>query len=286
MPPPPTSSDSNSQSSQNFDHFVHNYIPSMQTPFMGSNNGSSSLGGGTPATATPTLNTPISGDVPKKKHGRPPGAKNKHPRSDKGTLKRPRGPVTSSPGAGSTPNRTSGSSDTPMLSRPRIDTTPARPSSLRNAMSPGSSANFAVVIPSRSPSIASTPHAGSYEGSYTGSAQAAKRGRTKNDTVAINQPEYKVYKCQWESCPAELHNLKTLKKHIRKHRGQYGKGPYPCLWQNCFRLKADGSQTSENIVLKTDLEWDKHMERKHMNAVAWELGDGPATHSSGNFTQF
>lgn len=301
MPPPApplSSAITTNQSAHNFARFVRNYIPSMQTPFIGSTSGSPSFNGVANMTPpnptsshsysnTPIINTPGSDDSPKKNGRRPSGAKNKQPRPDKGTAKKRKEALTTSTANADAPLRTPGSRDMSISTRPRTDTTPARPSGLRNAMSPTSSTGIAVVIPSRSTSIAGTPHAGSHAGSHTASAQSARRDGPKQGPAAvsdmhISQPEYKVYKCQWEKCPAELHNLETLKKHIRKHCYQYTRRdePYPCLWANCFKPEDDGSNKGENLVFSTDVDWDIHM-LKHMNAVAWNLGDGPATHSSG-----
>lgn len=288
MPHPPISADNSNSNSNQSDHsfarFVQNYIPSMQTPFIGAGSEDPSFGGiskksNIPLTKLPTLAIPASGDVPKKKGGRPPGARKKNPRSDKGTPKKSQGtPISSTKPFGIIIQTPSSSHKSSIPTRPRTNTTPARPSSLRNAMSPGSSAGFAVIIPSRSPSIASTPHVLSYADSQASSG--ARRGRPKKGLIAVNnkhpsQPEYKVYKCRWEECPAELHNLETLKKHVRKHRTKHGKGPYPCLWANCSRPGAG------NPIFETDAECDKHMEGIHVDAVAWALGDGPTTHSSG-----
>lgn len=286
MPLPLNSASAPSHLGHDFARFVRNYIPSMHTPFIGTVPNSLPSHPRTPIPSAPTISTPASSEVQKRKHGRPPGAKNKTPRPDKGIPRKSND--TPSKSSGGTPVRTPDGRNTPMPARPRVDTTPARPSSLRNAMSPGSSAGFAVIIPSRSPSVASTPHAGSYAGSHTGSAQQAMRGRPKELPVAVSdrhpsQPEYKIYKCEWETCPAELHNLETLKKHVRKHRTTYRKGPFPCLWANCSKPEADSSKKRENLVFQTAAEWDEHMGKKHVNAVAWELGDGPATYSSGTF---
>jgi hypothetical protein len=106
----------------------------------------------------------------------------------------------------------------------------------------------------------------------------------------VPKPEPKIYKrnryprehpdtdafvpfpCEWGECRAELHNLKTLRKHlfnvhgkgIRDKRG----GWRECLWNGC----------EDYPIEFADMEaWKDHMEKVHITAVAWELGDGPVT---------
>ena len=257
-----TSKHQSRKADHNFDRFVHNYIPSMQTPFAGASTDTPSHVNGTPATSG-NMQTPTPGTTDRPRRiGRPPGAKNKQPRPDKGIPKKFK----------ETPTRNI-ETRSPPSNRPHINTTPVKSSNLKNAMSPRSSAKLAVVIPSRSPSIAGSPSIDPHIGS-----QPARRGRPKKDPMIGSEghplsPEFKIFKCQWEECPAELHNLETLRKHVGKHRRMYSKGPYPCRWANCTRSK-DSSSNGGNLVLKTDVEWDEHMAEKHVGAAAWESGDG------------
>ena len=229
----------------------------------------------TDPSSTPTSNTattPGSDAVPKRR-GRPSGAKNKNPRSDKGVPKK------------DASDHTSSGTDIAVPARPRLNgtvTTPVKPSGLRHALTPTD--GVAVVIQSRSPSVANTPKTGS-----------AKGGRPRKTPVSrgrhMSQPSYKIYRCLWEQCPAELHNLETLKKHVRKHRDKSETGLFPCLWANCYdgnTSVANGSQANskrQRLKFDSDIAWQVHMEAKHLNAVAWELGIGPATHSSGECNQ-
>ncbi len=218
-----------------------------------------------------TVTTPGSDAVPKRR-GRPSGAKNKNPRSDKGVPKK------------NASDHTSSGTDIPVLAQPRlnsIETTPVKPSGLRHALTPTD--GVAVVIQSRSSSVANTPQMG-----------PAKGGGPRMTPVPPGrhppQPSYKIYRCLWEQCPAELHNLETLKKHVRKHRDKSEVGPFPCLWANCYdgnTSAANGSQAiskRQRSKFESDIAWQVHMEVKHLNAVAWELGDGPA-HPSGECNQ-
>ena len=204
-----------------------------------------------PKRGRPPKVTPGSTPPGVRRIGRPPGAKNKHPRKSLGT-----------PQPSSVPTR------------PRIDTTPARPSGLRNAV--GSTDGVAVVVPSPSPSIAENKSRG--------------RGRPKKSPKSSQQstPIHRVYKCQWEDCPAELHNLETLKKHIIKHGDRYD-GPFPCLWEGCGKAKPNdedeelnkgsGEEVRQPLEYATKDIWAKHMDRRHLAEYAWQLGDGPSLRS-------
>lgn len=229
----------------------------------------------TDPSSTPTSNTvttPGSDAVPKRR-GRPPGVKNKTPQSEKGIAKR------------DTLDHASSGTEIPVPARPRINgtlTTPIKPSGLRHALTPTS--GVAVVIPSRSPSVVNSPQ--------TGPAKAG--GPQKTPLLPgrrTSQPSYKIYPCLWEQCPAELHNLETLKKHVRKHREKSEAGLFSCAWANCSdgnTSVTNGSQAKnrrQRLKFDSDKAWQVHMEKKHLDAVACGLGDGPATHSSGECDQ-
>ena len=170
--------------------------------------------------------------------GRPPGAKNKQPRSDKGILK------------GAKKRLSSGTPTNSLATRPsEIDSIPRRSSGLRNVMSP--TAGFAVVIQSRSPSVA-----------------GGGSGAFKTENTA---PAYGTYECGWKDCPAELHNVETLRKHLRKHRKGLEK-PLPCKWAECSgdAREDDGVEWPR---FKDEVAWDRHVEKKHVRAVAKRQGN-------------
>ena len=254
-------------SSTDLSRFAYNGPYTEQTNMMASNAASSS----TPATAS-------------KRKGRPPGAKNKQVRPDKGipkkrkTLSMGATPstleeealderTTEKPMLSGTPSMQS----SPVPTRPRINTTtPSKPSGLRNSISAMTPADgIAVVIPSRSPSVAVvTPQA------------SAKRGRPKkaedqsedgSNVSPSSAPTYTMYPCRWENCPAELHNLETLKKHVKKHRRD-ADGVYPCLWADCSdssnpisnNMQSEDGQ-SKRLKFKTDAEWVTHVESNHLS---------------------
>lgn len=225
----------------------------------------------TPPTHKFSSNTAANTPTPGRK-GRPPGAKNKYPRPDKGIPKKKALSDRSL-------NR-AGSGKSPVPARLHVSTsTPVKPSGLRNART--LEHGVAVVIQSRSPSVADP-----------GSAQGDKRNWStiKEGFSGINPstPFYKVYKCKWDKCPAELHNLDTLRKHVRKHR-DHGEGPFLCKWADCYNTQplndrekpSNGDGMLEWPNFASEETWDKHVESKHVSLYAWQLGDGPATHSSG-----
>jgi len=103
------------------------------------------------------------------------------------------------------------------------------------------------------------------------------------------RPEYKIYKCGWQGCSAELHNLATLRKHVHKlHLKQADHGGYDCLWVGCEKVKSFTDKTTNRTSTRIEhdsfeavSEWNEHIEKQHISPIAWELGDGPAGGISG-----
>lgn len=211
--------------------------------------------------------------------GRPPGAKNRNPRPDRGTSRKPRTSMDqqqTAPSRDETPPITNGDQAapqevsnannasptetpaSPLRTRPRISTTPARPSSLRNAMTPVD--GIAVVIPSRSPSVMdnNSPAASIRSSSKITVPFSTSKPKIKQSTPPPSS--YKVYKCQWDKCPAELHNLDILKKHMRKHRSEadFKIKAHPCLWKGC------STYNSTRPTFGSVEEWDSHILSKHV----------------------
>lgn len=231
------------------------------------------------------------GSAPKRK-GRPPGARNKQARPDKGISKKDKAstlnetPSTEkektsdeergkrTPSAGEiSPIRKPSS---PIPSRPRISTTtPSRPSGLRNSISAITPIDgIAVVVESRSPSVVMTPQASAKKGSPKKTEDFPHRAYSP-------APSYTMYRCHWENCPAELHSLETLKKHVRKHRRDVD-GVYPCLWADCSDSSNSISSQSQNetgqyrrLKFKTHAEWIEHVESNHLRTNR-EVSEGAA----------
>ncbi|KAL8664963.1 MAG: hypothetical protein Q9202_002673 [Teloschistes flavicans] len=233
---------------------------------------------GTPQTAstasTAAAAAASSGSSTVRKRGRPPGTSQKTSTaaaavsaagSDNSPTVRKRGRPRKSTGS---PTAQSNS----MATRPRVDTTPARPSGLRTAIS--SADGIAVVIPSPARGVVdSKPRRGR-------PAKAKESYRTSQQT----SPVYHVYKCKWKNCPAELHNLETLKKHVFKHGEKYTAegGPIPCLWKGCGQATQEDEMdvdAQQPLEFATYEIWVEHMDRRHIVDDAWRLGDGPNTRS-------
>ncbi|KAF1930894.1 uncharacterized protein M421DRAFT_57223 [Didymella exigua CBS 183.55] len=97
-------------------------------------------------------------------------------------------------------------------------------------------------------------------------------------------PQYQSFKCKWQNCKAELHNLETLQKHVFKvHNKETLRNTLECLWDDCGK-----EITSFDPISKTSIErhtthafgaenaWRQHIQRTHFDPLAWEQGDGPA----------
>lgn len=106
---------------------------------------------------------------------------------------------------------------------------------------------------------------------------------TQQPEKAIIEPKYRIYACHWRDCKAELHNLGNLKKHVIKMHGRPKKdGMFECQWLLCGAEVA-GRQFSGKgkAPEKAAAEWEEihkwmdHVDKEHLQPVAWELGDGP-----------
>ncbi|KAL1644788.1 hypothetical protein SLS58_004253 [Diplodia intermedia] len=140
--------------------------------------------------------------------------------------------------------RASGSSPQP-FSASRASA--SRPSGLRTSQT----SNGVVLIESRSPSVVTNRKAPS---------------------------SYSVFKCEWEGCSAELHNMATLTKHVERfHHGQNAQQKWPCYWTGCeenerYMDKRTGKPNGFRV--KEDLT--DHVKFAHLGPRSWELGDGHA----------
>ncbi|KAJ5894850.1 hypothetical protein N7495_006541 [Penicillium taxi] len=96
-----------------------------------------------------------------------------------------------------------------------------------------------------------------------------KTGRTrKADKIpAVASPNYQTFDCQWNDCPAQLHNLLALDQHLRK---VHLMNDFMCRWKDCE--DTDGKAYTQMV---------EHVQEKHLNSLAWTLGDGPVVTASG-----
>lgn len=101
-------------------------------------------------------------------------------------------------------------------------------------------------------------------------------------------PDFPVYKCRWEGCKAELHNLDVLRRHLHKLHCKPGVtiadpsgASYSCIWASCGHVMSKTEQ-GRNVsrftrhAFPSAQVWRGHVEEEHLKPVAWELGDGPA----------
>ena len=94
-------------------------------------------------------------------------------------------------------------------------------------------------------------------------------------------PTFNVYKCEWEECKTELHNIDTLRKHMIKLHGKPGpEGDFECFWSDCFKDRSG----PEDVPFFFDSmgEWMEHVEAAHIKPMARKLGDGPRIGLSGS----
>jgi hypothetical protein len=104
-----------------------------------------------------------------------------------------------------------------------------------------------------------------------------RRGRPPKAVVEAKKPEveFNVYKCEWEDCGAELHNIDTLRKHVLKVHGKKTvEGDYECAWAGCFH-------EDEVTAFDDMVTWMEHMETSHVKPITRTLGDGPRSGLSG-----
>ncbi|KAL7624035.1 hypothetical protein AAE478_005592 [Parahypoxylon ruwenzoriense] len=82
--------------------------------------------------------------------------------------------------------------------------------------------------------------------------------------------EYVPFKCEWvgpphKPCPAELQNMKTLRKHVYV---VHGEDDLPvCRWGKC-------AARDPPIQFEGDTAFEEHMEKKHFLSLMWYMGEG------------
>ncbi|KAI9828095.1 MAG: hypothetical protein M1832_003622 [Thelocarpon impressellum] len=168
-------------------------------------------------------------------------------------------------------------------SREQDDSTPSWPSSLQ----------FAVVIESRPPSMAAQTMAASVLDEPTTVAKKPKRkstakttrGPAKNDPPVGPGPAFSMFSCRWKDCKSTLHNLATLRQHLKTvHCRLHPAGGWPCEWNGCIRVtnRHNGKYAMALLDFDTEAIWDEHMEKHHIEPFAWAYGDGPTLKPAGD----
>ncbi|PHH82951.1 hypothetical protein CDD82_4169 [Ophiocordyceps australis] len=87
------------------------------------------------------------------------------------------------------------------------------------------------------------------------------------------QPQFVDYMCEWAGCKAELHNLETLQRHIYAVHGQARQGEVvTCRWGKC-------GQRDPAKRFGNEGDFSRHVNKRHLACVAWQIGDGPQNRS-------
>ncbi|KAI1506489.1 hypothetical protein F5X99DRAFT_364423 [Biscogniauxia marginata] len=96
-------------------------------------------------------------------------------------------------------------------------------------------------------------------------------GRTVREQYLRSNPDYTPFKCEWvesqqaSTCPAELQNMQTLRKHVFFVHGDAI--PLVCRWSKCA--------TKETPPEFTDVEdFEEHVEKEHLRSYLWYMGEG------------
>ncbi|KAL6236785.1 hypothetical protein BDW75DRAFT_102650 [Aspergillus navahoensis] len=133
-----------------------------------------------------------------------------------------------------------------------------------------------VQLQKQQPVPSLVPEPGSQTPHSPNSMEKKRRGRPPGSTnkpkvaVPVAPPQrtssYPVFACRWGNCQSELHNLELLKKHLFKTHVSY---QITCGWKGCTFT---GTLPAAELM--------KHVNKEHLDFLAWELGDGPAVSTS------
>ncbi|KAI6092862.1 hypothetical protein F4821DRAFT_112209 [Hypoxylon rubiginosum] len=109
------------------------------------------------------------------------------------------------------------------------------------------------------------------------SKEPKRRGRPPRAAAASvreqylqSNPDYNPFLCEWKfssdkSCPAELQNMKTLRKHVYIVHGDAD--PLVCRWGKC-------AAKDTPIEFAEQAEFEEHMARVHFRSFVWYTGEG------------
>src|SRR3569833_458293 len=78
-------------------------------------------------------------------------------------------------------------------------------------------------------------------------------------------PHFIAFECAWAGCRAELHNMETLRRHVRVVHG----ASEECRWGPC-----GASPDSNRPRFRTQADLANHMESRHLVPYQWHMGDG------------
>lgn len=187
------------------------------------------------------------------------------------------------------------------------------PSRLRESLRASSEASLTPSKRKASGSLeaashANTPASAKMATPYTGAVYPSgkRRGRppgskNKNPAIGVMRKHFTaapvveipassttahpIFKCRFPRCGDELHNLETLRKHIRKKHTPSDQDlqeprPYRCWWKKCPKMNDDGS-FSPTKEYETMDELMEHLNETHLHDLALKFGDGPRTSPPG-----
>lgn len=110
------------------------------------------------------------------------------------------------------------------------------------------------------------------------SATPKRRGRrpkppppTPRQIYEKLRPPYNTFFCEWEGCPAELHNTETLRNHILLVHGR-NHPTRTCKWAKCAKREPPQDFDSHEA-------FEAHVDGAHLVPFTWHMGDGPANHA-------
>ncbi|KAI1769656.1 hypothetical protein GGR53DRAFT_517186 [Hypoxylon sp. FL1150] len=115
------------------------------------------------------------------------------------------------------------------------------------------------------------------KGPADNSREPKRRGRPPRPAAASvrerylrSNPDYTPFLCDWKfsadkPCPAELQNMKTLRKHVYVVHGDADL--LVCRWGKC-------AARDTPIEFAEQAEFEEHMEREHFRSYVWYTGEG------------
>ena len=113
----------------------------------------------------------------------------------------------------------------------------------------------------------------------TKASAGTSRLRQAQSNAEPPEPRYPVYQCKWKNCSGKLHNLETLRKHIKMLHGKVpADQKWKCQWEGCkseITDNASGTPDAERDYFGSQEACMEHVEKEHLTPIAWELGDGP-----------
>lgn len=108
------------------------------------------------------------------------------------------------------------------------------------------------------------PTKASLKAAVAGSARSAAAAPVSQ---AVPEPSYPVFTCKWAACPAQLHDVHTLERHVKVHVV----GQTSCQWSGC--PSANTQYVGEGL--------EEHVHQAHIQPLAWKYGDGATVNGTG-----